>query len=227
MLLARSADASVAKLDPVLIAGGVGALALIGLQRAKPSGAPPGETKGDRWRGEPWPPPGIPTFARRPTARGSAVDLVKSAAFKWKLGPDFETAMVTLAWHESGARLALPAWSYDNRSKADRPEGRPRVSSWGVFQWIDSLTKHFHGLDHSWQMKISDEVEKSVGVYAEKAMQFGGDPRAVFVWHVSPSALKAQKGRGVLVLEELTDNTYNAVSKYLKDYNNRLKVASV
>ena len=135
-----------------------------------------------------------------PGPRGGAAARVR--AMSEELAPgnvDFAEAMLTLAWHDSGASFNLPAFKYDNRSKFLRPidprtnKIRGRVSAWGLFQWQDGWAQKYTGWDHAYQMTEADQVRECIKVYWSKVQEMGGDPRAAFLAHVSPAAFYEQR----------------------------------
>ena len=175
---------------------------------------------GKTWTFQDWPPPGLPVDkAPRPSARYAALDEVRAATAAEGLGPKFTAAMEALAMYESGARYNMPAWTYDNRPKAERPPGKGRVSAWGVFQWQDAHAERYFSLDHAWQMNHAQQTAGAVMVYADKLRSAGtSDVRWVFLWHVSPGAYYPSLKAGRL---EMSDRVATAVDKYLSAAKDR------
>ena len=132
------------------------------------------------------PPPGLPMTARLPSAAGAALPAIRAAAEGYQI-PGFPEAMVALARNESGGRYALPAWTYDTRTKAERPPGKSYISAWGAFQWQNAHVSHNFGKANAYEMTPQEETAGTVQRYSEIVTAANGDPAAAFLWHVSPA----------------------------------------
>lgn len=80
-------------------------------------------------------PPGLPASVRPCSAQGAAIPFIEAAADQELRDPAFVRTLLQLAAGESGAMFGRPANNYDNRPAAQRPEGKDRISAWGVFNW--------------------------------------------------------------------------------------------
>lgn len=132
------------------------------------------------------PPPGLPITARRPSERGAALPAIRTAAASYGV-PGFVEAMEALALNESGARYALPAWTYDTRPKSQRPPGKSFISAWGVFQWQNAHAKKNFNKANSYQISPQEETAGSVARYAQLLGPMDNDPAGIFLWHITPA----------------------------------------
>lgn len=128
------------------------------------------------------PPPGIPIGVRLPSAEGAAYPLIYDAASS--IGtPSFAALMVALAEHESGGRLAMPAWKYK-----DSPPGQ--VTAWGTFQPLAGVAKTYFGHSRSWEMTVGEEVNGMVAIYWSKMAELGMLPESALLWHLESTTWK-------------------------------------
>ena len=180
------------------------------------------------------PPPGLPLTARKPGASMSALPAVTAAAAQYG-SPGFTSAMEALAINESGARFALPAWTFDSRPKAERPPGKSFISAWGVFQWQNAHAKHNFGVSNAYQMTPEQEIAGTIARYAEILEGIDNDPAGVFLWHISPAAYKYARARikeGVPTREAIYqgaasrgDHWPKVLDGYLKKWDKRYPAA--
>ena len=160
----------------------------------------PGQEYGPRWHSQR--PPGLPTTARKASARGAALPHIENLAQQQNLGNIFVKTVKHLATTESGAMFARPA---DNRVRPfnvlprGQRGGKPYISAWGVFQFNRDAWRGLPGVSKNafpWESTPYEEIIHPIRKYAKifsDVRQAGGTEldaaRGIRLWHMQPNGL--------------------------------------
>ncbi|MGK7915757.1 MAG: peptidoglycan-binding protein [Prochloraceae cyanobacterium] len=135
-----------------------------------------GREYGGKWRRNR--PPGLPSWVRKSSARGTALPYVERLAREQRLGNVFVKTIIQMARTESGGTFALPANIFDARPSWERPSGKGLITAWGVFQFNRD----------AWTPLIPEASRRSKRSWVRQDSRIGCRSRAgcVFSWDTSP-----------------------------------------
>lgn len=148
-------------------------------------------------------PPGLPESARKAGVTNSAEPFVLRAADELGASRAFAAAVIALLRNESGARMGLPANSFDARPESQRGGGA-LITAWGAFQYNRGAWHRESGVQQEpWDAGPVDEVKVPMRKYLDvwtRAKDAGAPDayaeRAIRLWHVAPVHVNAYIARG-------------------------------